>query len=178
MKFEIPFSREISEKQKVLVFKELWEDRLIMNKRNIVYVIGLSAFGGIALYLGHSFATFLFFAFAIYFALNVLNVFSYHSKAKKEFYMLNEKFTELAASSDKTTIWEFNDVWLRYEDALAKAELKWEAISKAKVVEDTLLIYSQYGLPGIYFIGKDEIGDENFNQLVDFVKDQIKKRTL
>ncbi len=175
MKFEIPFDEKIFREQHKLHFDLAWDKNLKKNKKSIFFGFGFLILGFLIL-VGKNNLGFLFLAFGLFYILNFYNYYSHYQKRKKKYFNLIdvevEKYLEVRTSS----IWEFNENNFRYKDYKFEAIINWIAFKGFRLKNDCLFIYLDDDKLLSYIIGKEEIGKENFDRVIQLLNKKIKKR--
>lgn len=174
MKFNIPFDELIFRKQMNLNFNTVWNDNLKNNKKLLIWVSIMIPLGGLIIYAGN-YVGFLLIATGLHHLVNFFNYISYYKKSKSNFFELVESEITNQKEANEICIWEFNEDHLRYKDYRCDTKIKWEAFSGVRIIDKNLFLDLNVGNNSCYIIGEDEVGIEHFQNLIDFVKNKIKK---
>lgn len=77
--------------------------------------------------------------------------------------------------SNENSIWEFHDEYFNYKDYKYDLKIKWEGFNSFKIIEDNIFLNlgndSQYS----YILAKEEVGEESFQNLINFVEIKLKR---
>lgn len=172
MKFELPFNAQIYTDQMTLNFHTAWNENLKNNRNRLFWAIPMIILGGLIIY-GKNNVGFLFMAIGIHYSINFYDYYAYYKKNKNNFFSLVEKEKNNQLKANENSIWEFNDDHFRYKDYKYEAKIKWEAFKSTRVIDKNLFLDLGLGNDSSYVIGEIEIGSENFNTLLEFVKRKI-----
>lgn len=172
MKFELPFNAQIYTEQMTLNFHTAWNENLKNNRNRLFWAIPMIIVGGLIFY-GENNLGFLFMAIGIHYSINFYDYYAYYKKNKKAFFELVEKEKINQLKANEYSIWEFNDDHFGYKDYKFEAKIKWEAFKSTKVIDKNLFIDLNVGNNSSFIIGETEIGSENFNTLLEFVKRKV-----
>jgi hypothetical protein len=155
-----------------LNFNTAWNENLKNNKKRLIWAVPMILIGGLILY-GKNNLGFLFIAIGIHYSINFYDYYAYFKKSKNTFFALVEKEKNNQIKAKEYSIWEFNDDHFRYKDYKYEAKIKWEAFKSTRVIDKNLFLDLDVGNNSSYIIGETEIGSENFNTLIEFVKIKI-----
>lgn len=172
MKFELPFNEQIFKEQITLNFNTAWNKNMKINKKRLIWGVPMILLGVLILYGGNNLG-FLFLAIGIHYLINFYNYYSFYKKSKKAFFELVEKEKNNQIEANENSIWEFTDDHFRYKDYRYEAKIKWKAFKSFRVIDKNLFLDLDVGNKSSYTIGETEIGAENFNTLIEFVKLKI-----
>ena len=172
MKFEIPFNEQVYLQQMTLNFNTVWNENLKKNKKMLFWAILMILFGTLIIYGKNNFG-FLVVAFGFHYLLNHYNYYSFYKKSKNIFYELVEKEKTGQKEANENTFWEFNEDYFRYKDYKYESKIKWEAFKSSRIIEKNLFLDLNIGNSSSYVLGETEIGNENFLNVTEFVKNKI-----
>lgn len=172
MKFELPFNAQIYTKQMTLNFHTAWNENLKNNRNRLFWAVPMIIIGGLIIY-GENNLGFLFMAIGIHYSINFYDYYTFYKKRKKAFFELVEKEKNGQIAANENSVWEFNDDHFRYKDYKYEAKIKWKAFKSTRVIDKNLFLDLGLGNDSSYVIGEIEIGSENFNTLIEFVKRKI-----
>lgn len=174
MKFEIPFKEKIYLDQVELMIPLIYR-YYIKNARESIIVGILSSLLGVLIIVGKSYLGVIFIALGIWFLILSFPKFKLYNNLKKTHLT---KTREIFAENDSNFgngIFEFTDNSLRYTDKLHTRDIQWTEFKKYKVIDSNLFLILEREKGDIMAIGEQEIGTDNFNKVVDFIKTKIKK---
>ncbi|WP_418602897.1 hypothetical protein [Hwangdonia sp.] len=173
MKFEIPFKSEIYLNQVRLIIPIIYK-HYFKNARESLVVGVLSSLLGIFIILGRSYLGIVFIGLGIWFIIKSLLKFKlYNTLIRTHLKITKEKLSE-NQSDFGNGIFEFTENSLKYIDKLQTRDIKWNEFKSFKEVESNLLLILEQEKGEIMAIGKNEIGDESYEKVVDFVKTKLK----
>jgi hypothetical protein len=172
MKFELPFNEQIYKEQIILNFNTAWNKNLKNNKKRLILVVPMILMGVLIIYGGNNIG-FLFLAIGIHNLINFYEYYSFYKKNKNVFFELVEKEKSNQIEANENSIWEFTEDHFRYKDYKYEAKIKWKAFKSFRVIDKHLFLDLDVGDKSAYTIGETEIGAENFNKLIEFVKLKI-----
>lgn len=173
MKFEISFDENIYNKQMDLLFDITWKKKSAYYKNAQYLGTVLIAIGIVLIFkrpnifgIGY---VFLFFGLS-----NFIPFLYYFFKIKKEYKKLNAaKIEEVEILKTlKSISIEFNDDAIVISTEGNLNSIKWYDCVAFILKEDNLIIIAKNHQP--FTLGKDEVGSQNFEQIISFVKTKIK----
>jgi len=173
MTLEIPFNKEIFNHQNQLNFNSVWKKNLKNNQRRILWgILGL-LLGGLMIF-NENYVGFLFLGIGIHYFVNFYDYWSYYSKSKKRYFGQMSTEIEGYENSGRNCIWEFKDDHFGYTDHKFETKIKWLTFKSFRIIEDTLFLDfdSKNGLS--YMLGKSEVKESEWNQIIDIVNEKIK----
>ena len=174
MIFEIPFNEEITRKQTNLKFQLLWKKSLKNRKTNLFISIGFFLFGCLVIYgngnVGYIFAALGMFGVFMFFSLTL----AYH-RSKKKYENVVDSEIEKYKLKCENSIWEFNNEYFGYKDYKYNAKIKWDGFVSFKIIDDNLFLDLADNSQLSYILAKEEVGDESFQNIVDFLESKLKR---
>ncbi|MCB0698313.1 MAG: hypothetical protein H6551_02270 [Chitinophagales bacterium] len=69
-----------------------------------------------------------------------------------------------------------NDEQFILDNSLNTTKVAWSVLDSYQVYEDILLFHMNKGNGLFYLFGKEEFSDQDFDRIIDFVSDKLKKR--
>ncbi len=100
--------------------------------------------------------------------------FELYKKLKSTYFeKIKEKVAEVE-SDFGIGIFEFKDDSIGYADKNITRDIKWTEFKEYKVIESNLIMPLEPEKGDIIIIGKSEVGNENFQKIVEFVKTKLK----
>jgi hypothetical protein len=173
MRFEIEFDKDIYNKQMDLLFDLAWKRKKDYYK-NAQYSRVILIFIGILLIFNRSNIFGIGYVFLFFGLSNFLPFIYYFFKIKNQYKKLRDvKIQEIEILKDyKKSSFEINDESLTITIQEKSKIIAWgEFITYTVKEENLLLITKDYGP---YILGKEEVGEKNFDIIVDFVSEKIK----
>ena len=174
MIFEIPFDEEITRKQTNLKFQLLWKKSLKNRKTNLFISIGFFLFGCIVIYgngnVGYVFVVVGIFGIYMFYSLTL----AYH-RSKKKYIAVVESEIEKYKLSRENSIWEFDNEYFCYKDYKYNTKIKWDGFVSFKIIDDNLFLDLADNSPLSYILAKEEVGDESFQNVIDFLESKLKR---
>jgi hypothetical protein len=104
----------------------------------------------------------------------VANYFFQQNYKKKEYLNQAKVISEKYLQSNKPITWILSEDEFEYYDFQISLKIKWSLIKKHEVIGNILFLYQNDKVDNSITISKDEVGEENFNKIVEFVKTKIK----
>ena len=172
MKFQLPFKEQIYIEQMNLNFETVWNFNLKKNKKRLIWGIPTIIFGGLIIY-GKSNLGYLFIAIGIHYLINFYDYYSFYKKSKNTFLEIVKTEKNEQIKANENSLWEFNDDFFGYKDYKYETKIKWEAFKSFRIIEKNLFLDLNVGNNSSYIIGEIEVGTENFNKIIEFVKSKI-----
>jgi hypothetical protein len=155
-----------------LNFHTAWKENLKNNRKRLFWVVPMILMGGLLLH-GENNLGFLFLAIGIHYLINFYDYYSFYKKSKKDFFKLVEKEKNGQIAANENSVWEFTDDYFSYKDYKYEAKIKWKAFKSFRVIDKNLFLDLGLGNDSSFVIGEIEIGTENFNRLLEFLKVKI-----
>ena len=174
MVLEVPFNEDIYKKQTNLKLGLYWNKILKKHKNNLIISIVFFLLGVFAIY-GKGNVGYVFVIISIYGFLEFYKINTAYQKSKKEFQKIVSDEIKGQIESNQNSIWEFNDTYFRYKDYKLDAKINWTAFKSYTVIEDNLFLNLNVGNQSSYIIAKEEIGNDSFQEVLNFVDDKIKR---
>lgn len=176
MKFEIPFNKQIYKEQMELNFNTAWKDNLQKNKKRLFYGIPIVLIGLLIAYTENCLG-FFFIGYGLHFLINFFDYNSYYKKSKHNYFDSTESEIKGQTNANENCIWEFNEEYFRYKDYRYDGKIKWKTFQRTRVIDNNLFIDLNVGYHLSYIIGEKEVGAENFQNIIAFVKQKIRNKT-
>ncbi|MGB6268380.1 MAG: hypothetical protein WBF67_05155 [Olleya sp.] len=175
MRFEIPFREDIYREKLKLNFDLTWKTNLKKNEYSLIYG-SIFLVLGILFFLENSDSGYLTLAVALFYILNFYHYYSNYKKRKKSYFTSIDESTEEYLKSDESSIWDFNEDYFRFKDYKFDTKIIWSAIKGFRVIENNILIHLDNEKSLCFILGKEEVGQENFDKIVDFLNFKIKNQ--
>ena len=172
MKFELKFDENIYRNQMDLLRDLAWKDKIVYYKNSHFLGIILLIIGSILFFDRPNFFGFAF----IFFGLGILiPYFYYYFKIKSSYKGFEEvKTTEIEACKNITTFtWEFTEQGLITTVQDNERIFEWNEFITYLIKENNLFLITEKYEPMI--LGKDEVGEESFQNIIDFVETKLKR---
>ena len=173
MKFEIPFKSEIYLNQVQLMIPIIYK-RYFKDARESLIVGVLSSLLGVFIILGKSYLGIVFIGLGIWFIIKSFPKFKLYNTLKRTHLKITKEKLSENQSDFGNGIFEFSENSLKYIDKLQTRNIKWNEFKNFKVVRSNLFLILEQEKGDIVAIGKDEIGHESFERVIDFVKTKLK----
>lgn len=174
MVLEVPFNEDIYKKQTNLILGLYWNKILKKHKNNLIISIVFFLLGVFAIY-GKGNVGYVFVIISIYGFLEFYKINTAYQKSKKEFQKIVSDEIKGQIESNQNSIWEFNDTYFRYKDYKLDVKINWTAFKSYAIIEDNLFLNLNVGNQSSYIIAKEEIGNDSFQEVLNFVDDKIKR---
>lgn len=174
MKFEIPFNEDITRRQFKLKYDLTWNKTLKKHKTNLNVSIISVLLGSLIVYgndnIGLIMVTIGFLGLYIYYRSNLI----YRENKRKYENAFNDEIEKFKKSKENT-IWEFHDDYFKYKDYKYDFKITWEGFNSYRIIEDNIFIDMNAESQLSYILAKEEIGEESFQTLIDFVDTKLKR---
>ncbi|MFD1014642.1 hypothetical protein [Winogradskyella rapida] len=173
MKFEIPFNSDIYLNQTELIIPFIYKPYLKDARESLI--VGLtSTLIGISIIIGKSNLGFVFILMGIFYIIKAYPKFQLYNKLKSTYFeKIKEKVVEVE-SNYGNGIFEFKDDSIEYADKNITRDIKWTEFKGFKVMKSNLLMILEPDKGDIMIIGENEVGSQNFQRIVEFVKHKLK----
>ncbi|WP_298136919.1 hypothetical protein [Flavobacterium sp.] len=174
MKFDLPFKEHITRKQLNLNLELYWKKTLKSYKRNLIISIVGILLGSLIVY-GNGNVGFVFIAMGTYGIFEFCKIRVAYNNSKRKYFETINKLVEEQIKSGTNSTWEFNEDNFAYKDYKFDLKIKWEGFSGFRVIEDNLFLDVINNHLLSYILGKEEIGDEQFENLIVFIETKLKR---
>lgn len=171
MRYELPFNESLYRKQCKLRFELIWKKLAERNKKGFYYGIPIILFGAFFI-LKKNELGYVFLVFGAYLLITSYRFNQHYKKAKGDYE--NDIDEEVVSFIKTINIWEFNEEYLGYKDHKYETKIKWETFKDFKVIEDNIFLFLDAKNYHSYIISKKEVGEEAFDQLINFLNKKIK----
>lgn len=172
MKFEIPFNEDITRNQTKLNFDLVWDRIRKKNRTNTYVTIFLIVFGSLIIYgngnIGYLLLIMGFFGIIASYRGKLI----YQENKKKYVTSMNDEI-EKYKTNNGSSIWEFDDKHFNYKDYKYDLKINWDGFTTFRIIENNLFLDLGNGLS--YILGKDEVGEESFQNIIDFLETKLKR---
>ncbi|MEW7292859.1 hypothetical protein [Aquimarina sp. 2304DJ70-9] len=172
MKYQIPFDEKLYIEQTKLTFPYIFPKEYKKMKESLIiscicFILGLSILIG-----GSELST-------LFFVIGIFAIFDLYFKNEKYTGLKNDytrNLKSLFKENEVTTtgIFELNDHCLRYSNDYLCNWTNWEDFQKYKIVKSNLLLIQKENYGEVFVIGKSEVGEEDFQNILNFVHEKIK----
>ncbi|MGZ5280990.1 MAG: hypothetical protein ACXWEY_01820 [Bacteroidia bacterium] len=129
---------------------------------SIIFLSNKSAFGWV---IGT--AALMIIAYYFYFINSI-------KKLKKEYFDKVKEVSEYYLKSEIPIKYLFSEENIGYSDCLHSFNINWTFFKSYSIIENVLYLKRNENYDDVIDIGKDEVGDENFTKIIEFVKTKIK----
>ncbi len=172
MKLEIPFDENLYLEQTALHFKLAWSENLMNYKKRLYWAIP-SLFFGIFLLFQSNVLGYLFLGIGLHYISNTFNYYSYYKKSSTSYFTMIKAAAEAQKAANQSTILEFKEAYFRYENYKYDAKINWEAFKGYRLIDRYLFLDLEYSNDDSYVIGELEVGKENFEEIIAFLRKKI-----
>ena len=174
MTFEIPFNKDIYERQTNLQLNSYWEKTLKKHKKNLYFSIGAILLGILAIY-GNGNVGYVFLIIGIYGCIEFYKINTSYQNSKKDFQKITNNEIEVQIESNENSYWEFNEDFFRYKDCKYEAKIKWKTFKSYEIIEDNIFLNLNVGNQSSYILAKEEVGENSFESIINLVDSKIKR---
>lgn len=172
MKLEIPFNKNIYNRQNQLNFNSVWKKNLKNNNRRIIWgVLGL-LLGGFMVY-DENYVGFLFIGLGIHYFANFIDYRQYYRKSKKRYFELINAEINGYENSGSRIIWEFENDYFSYSDHRFEAKIKWSTFKSYRIIENTLFLDMDPKNGLSYILSKSELKENEWNYILELLKEKM-----
>jgi hypothetical protein len=175
MKYELIFNKEIYNKQMDLLFDLAWKKKISYYKKS-QYVAVFLMFVGLALIYERP-NIFGVGYLSVFFGLSLLLPFTYYylkiRSAYKNKEISRKKDHNLSIKEEKITL-ELTEKSMIFSVEDFDTILDWNGFATYLVKEDNLILITKADQP--YIVGENEVGHENFQQILSFVEGKLKTK--
>jgi hypothetical protein len=171
MKFEIKFDEEIYKKQILLLCELAYGKEITFYKNSNYLGFVLLFIGSILIYKRPSFFGVAILIFALG---NLVPYYIKFFKRKSLLKRLEKEKKEIIKvyNQNPITKWEFLEKTFNFSDFSGSTILDWEDFRAYKIIDETIFMFTKVDNP--YILSKIEVGKENFEKIIELLKDKIK----
>ena len=103
----------------------------------------------------------------------------YYINHKKKFLGEVDRQYQLFAENDVTEYtFEFSEEFFLLENELNSSKIAWHMFHSYSLIENKLVLHMTKSNGGLFYLmSKEELGNEDFERVVSFVKERVKPRT-
>lgn len=173
MKYKIPFDLELFYKQTEITLRYVFSKAYAKRKEIIIWAIVFLILGISILIGGNNIG-------ALFLAFSAIACFNLFWKNDKYLELKNDYMSRLKAYFGEENkipeygVFEFKEDFVIFTDNFSQTETKWENFQEYKIVKSSLLLMRDSEQGDIMVIGESEIGKEEFQKVITFVKRKIK----
>lgn len=173
MKFEIPFNKNIYDEQMKLHFETVWSKGFNKNKSSLYITIPILLLGIFAVYNGDTIG-YLFVIFGLFSLHKYLEYYLNYKKNKKRFFAEAQTFSNESVEKQDISLLEFENDYFRFKYCKGDFKLDWSLFTGFQIINDTIFIKTK-NINYVYIIGKSEIGESAFDEVVEFLKTKMEE---
>jgi hypothetical protein len=173
MRIEIPFNEEVSRKQLQMLHDLAWKNKKYYWKNSIYWGLFITLLG-IATVHGKSNLGYLFILLGI---IQLTGFFVNHYKSET----LHRKLFEEFETGKKTyienplSIWEFSENEFKFSLGKNSVSIDWADFKTYKIIDNVIFMFTKTNQP--YILEKEEVGDENFEKIIEVISNKIQLST-
>jgi len=171
LKYKIPFDNNLFVEQTKLTLPYVYSDVFSRMKDSRLVAIILFSTGFIILIAGSELST-LFFAIGVFAIYSTYLRHENYVSLKNDHLRILRKFAE-TNKSITFGIFEFRDDCLRVSNDFSCTWISWIEIKKYKISNQNLLLIPKNNKYEIFVLSEYEVGKEEFEQILDFIKKRI-----
>lgn len=172
MKFKIPFDEHIYNEQIKLQFDNVWSEAFKRNKSKLYIGIPFFLLGLLVIY-GKRNVGYLFVFFGLISFYKYYEYYRYYHKNKKRYFAESQTYVLEQKEIEDVAILEFKDTYFRFKCFKYDLKLDWSLFTEFEIINDTIFMKTK-DVNNNYIIGKSEIGESEFYELIEFLKTKIK----
>ena len=173
MEFELQFDENIFREQNQIWFNSVWSKNIKKNRNGFFYGIPFILLG-ILIVKGGNELGFLFIGIGLFLIITAYRYYSHYKKRNKFYYDTIESEIE-KYKLNKNSVFEFIEEYFLYKDYRLEVKYKWSIFRGFKLTGENLFIFFDIEKVNPYIIGKIEVGNENFDKIIEFLN---KKKPL
>jgi hypothetical protein len=173
MTFEIPIDREVSIAQYTLRLKMTFKKNLGKSSMNVLGAGVILLFASFII-SDKKTPGYFFLSLGLFYLFNALHYFWYYIKTSRRLKKLYHDMVILREEHNDTTTWRFEADAFGYKDMYYDYLIKWEAFKGYRVVERNLFLQLRESIDQSFIIGEVEIGEQPFDEVVEFVGERLK----
>lgn len=173
MKLELQFNEPTYRKQMELLYEIGYGRKKAYNK-NSNYLGFAFVFIGVLIVVGKANVGYVFIVLGL---INLISYYRFFFTQKKiaQKYEAEQLETIALFRENPIAIFEFNDTALKYSDNTGNVTINWNDFLKYIIKDENVFLITKNFQP--YAIGKSEIGNENYNQILNFIESRIETKT-
>jgi c-di-AMP phosphodiesterase-like protein len=175
MRFEIPFTDKIYREQSELYFNSVWKKFLNENKK-VLYIAIPMIIMGIATIYGKNSIGYLFIIMGLFLLYLFYKNRKKHIENKKKYFENVEKNILEYSLNNKPSNLEFHQNYFHYLDFKLDLKVKWNSFTKFSIIDKNLFLELNDNLYCLFFVGEEEVGEENFAWIIHFLEEKIKSK--
>jgi hypothetical protein len=172
MTFEIPIDKEVSIAQYTLRLKMTFKKNLSKSAVN-VFCAGVILLFASFMISDKKTPGYFFLSLGLFYLFNALHYFYYYNKTSRRLKKLYNDMVILREEHKDTTTWRFEADAFGYKDMRYDYSIKWEAFTGYRVVEKNLFLQLRESIDQSFMIGEVEIGEQPFDEVVEFVGERL-----
>ncbi len=173
MKNKIPFDKHLYIEQTRLTFPYIFHEEYKKMKESAIIACVFFIIGFSILIAGSELST-------LFFIVGIYAVFDLYYKNERYVGLKNDytrNLKKLLEENELTKMgtFELNDNCLRYSNDYLCNWTNWEDFLKFKIIKSNLVLIKKENCEETYVIGESEVGVVEFQNILNFVKEKIKK---
>ena len=173
MIFKIPFDKKIYDEQMKLQFDSAWSKGFKKNKSSLYIGIPFLIVGALAVY-GNGNVGYVFIILSLIYFYKYYEYYIHYHKNKKRFFSESQSLGLEQDEIKDISIWEFNDEYFRYKCWKCDFKLDWSLFTDFEIINDNIFIKTK-DVNHTYIVSKSELGDNEFNNVIEFLELKIEK---
>ena len=171
MKIELQFNEQIYKKQMELLY-EMGYGKKKTYIKNSNYLGFVFVFIGIMAVLGNGNIGYLFILFGLY---NLISYYNFYFKQKKlaRKYEVEQLNVISQFSKNSNAVFEFNNEGFIYSDYKINLKVNWDEFLTFIEKDENLFLITKSFQP--FALGKSEVGNEKYGEIINFVETKMEK---
>ena len=173
MKFIIPFDEKIFLNQTEISIPYVFSDSLKKVKQSL-FVSLISTLMGVILLVNKSSLGYFFIVSGFSFLINSYFKYDLYKNLKIKYLEITKQKLIENKGVIKEGIFNITKDYLNYSDVKSNRKIKWSEFNGYKITKDNLLLFIEPLDGDIMVISKSEIGKNQFKQLIELTKQNLK----
>jgi len=176
MKFEIPFVEEIYKSQTKLNFEIAWKENLKKSRNQLFIYIPILALGVLMVSGKENNGYILIFMGLLGITIYLNYLINYYQQKKKYFLLIDEEAKQ-ELKINFINIWEFDEDFFRIKNFKYEAKFNWIAFKGFRNIQNNIFLDLNSGYVSSYILSQEEIGVENFKNVISFLERKLNNRS-
>ncbi|MEK8181256.1 YcxB family protein [Flavobacterium buctense] len=173
MKLELHFNESIYRRQMELLYEMGYGRKKRYYKNSNYFGLVLVLIGALIV-VGKNNIGYLFVMLG---SINLFTYYQFHFKNKKitQKYEAEQLETIATFKENPIAIFEFNDDGLKYGNHTGNVTINWNDFLQYMIKDENIFLITKKFQP--FVVGKSEVGEENYNEILNFIDSRIENKT-
>jgi hypothetical protein len=176
MKFTIFFNESSLRKQHNLLFDETYKKAKRDSNKTLFWSILIILFALSMFFFNDKTGGVVFLILGGHFLVTYVYWIVEYLKAKKKLNNYTDSLVSrfLLNENDGVNEWELDEEFLSVSSSKALGKISWDIIKGYKIIDDHIMIIRDVGMNVFFIIGKQEVSDDVYQQVIQFLETKIK----